>query len=133
MKTVLRNLSIYALILYFLPQIVPGLHMEGGGWTIFFGAIGLSILFLIIKPILTIITFPVNVITVGLFSVLINGLILYLLTIFIVEISIVPFTYEKANIFGFITPEIYFNTFFAYLFTAFVLATIDGVIRWLIE
>jgi putative membrane protein len=133
MKTIIRNISIYALILYFLPQIVPGLQMEGGGWTIFFGAIGLGILFLIIKPILTIITFPVNVLTVGIFSIFINGLILYLLTIFITEISIVPFTYEKAYIFGFITPEIYFNTFFAYLFTAFVLATIDGFVRWLID
>lgn len=133
MKTIIRNISIYALILYFLPQIVPGFIMEDGGWAIFFGAIGLAILFLIIKPILTIITFPVNVITVGLFSIFINGLILYLLTIFVTEISIVPFTYETAHIFGFITPEISFNTFFAYLYTAFILATIDGFIRWLIE
>lgn len=72
-------------------------------------------------------------ITMGVFSIFTNALLLYLLTVFVVDISIVPFTYPEATFAGFSTPEIYFNTFFAYLYTAFILSMIDACIQWLME
>ncbi|MBA3724012.1 MAG: phage holin family protein [Candidatus Levybacteria bacterium] len=133
MKTILRSIAIYLFALYFLPQIIPGLEINGGTTTLFIGATTLALMFLIIKPILTIISFPINIVTMGLFSIFINAFILYLLTVVVTDITVKPFTYERFNIAGFITPVIDFNTFFAYVFTAFVLAAINAIIRWLIE
>ena len=133
MKTILRNIGIYTLILYFLPFIIPGVQIEGGAVTLFTAGIALALMFLILKPILNIISFPVNILTLGLFSIFTNVLILYLLTVFITDVSVVSFTYEKMEYAGFITPVISFNTFFAYLYTAFVLSFIDSFVKWLIK
>lgn len=133
MKTILRNIAIYLLILYFVPQIIPGFTIEGGWVTYIIGSVLLAILFLILKPILTIISFPINIITMGIFSTLINALILYLLTILVPDITVQPFTYPRADILGVIIPKIAFNTFFAYVYSAFVIASINAVVKWLIE
>ncbi|MEK7570813.1 MAG: phage holin family protein [Patescibacteria group bacterium] len=133
MKTVLRTIALYTLALYFLPNIVPGVVIRGGFWTLLTGGAGLAALFLILKPILNIISFPVNMLTIGIFSLFTNAFILYLLTIFVPEIMIRTFTYESTTFFGFITPDMTFSLFFAYLFTAFVLSLIETIISWLIK
>ena len=133
MKTLARNISIYTLILFLLNQLIPGLQIAGDFGILLTGGVVLTILFLILKPILNIISFPVNMVTLGVFNVFINALLVYLLTVFVTEISIVAFTYPNMNVLGFITPVVTFNTFFAYIYTAFVLTLINGFIRWLIE
>jgi putative membrane protein len=133
MKTIVRNLSIYTFAVFLLPLLIPGVHVAGGLGTMLLGGLVLTLLFLILKPILNIIGFPVNMVTLGLFNVFINALLVYLLTVFVTDISVAAFTYQKANVLGFITPIFHFNTFFAYVYTAFVLSVIDGFIRWLLN
>lgn len=133
MKTIIRSIAIYTLILYFLPQIVPGFTINGGVTTLFIGSITLALMFLILKPILNIISFPVNLVSLGLFSIFTNAFILYLMTVVVTSITIEPFTYPSVEFLGFITPDIWFNTFFAYTFSAVVIALINTIIRWLID
>lgn len=133
MRTVLRSIGIYLLALYFLPQLIPGFTIEGGFMTLLVGAVVLAAMFLILKPILSIISFPVNMLTLGLFSIIINAFILYLLTILVPDITVQPFSYPRTNISGFIIPHIFFNTFFAYTYSAFILSCINSGIRWLIK
>ena len=133
MKTLLRNIAIYFLILFLLPYLIPGVNINGGLNTLLVGSFVLTLFFLILKPILSIISFPVNMVTLGIFNIFINGLLIYLLTVFVTEISISAFTYTNGNVLGFITPVLAFNTFFAYLYVAFVLTLINSTIRWLIE
>jgi len=133
MKTIIRNILIYTLSLYFLPMIIPGFHISGGFTTLIIGGVALAIMFVILKPILSIISFPINFLTLGIFSIFINILILYLLTVFITGISVTSFTYQKMEILGFITPKIFFNTFFAYSYTAFILSVIDSFVKWLMK
>ena len=133
MKTILRNIAIYAFTLFVLPQFIPGFYVNGGFWTFFTGGVVLTMLFLVLKPVLNIISFPVNVVSLGLFNIFINALLLYLLTVFVTEISVTAFTLTKINFFGFIIPAISFNTFFAYVYTAFILSIISGGIKWLMK
>ncbi|HVA96904.1 MAG TPA: phage holin family protein [Candidatus Acidoferrales bacterium] len=133
MKTVLRSIGIYLLALYFIPQIVPGFTIDGGFITILIGAVILALMFMILKPILNIISFPVNMLTLGLFSIITNAFILYLLTILVPNITVQPFTYPHSHFYGFITPRIPFDTFFAYVYSAFILSCINSGIRWLIK
>jgi len=114
-------------------MIIPGFHISGGFTTLIIGGVALAIMFVILKPILSIISFPINFLTLGIFSIFINILILYLLTVFITGISVTSFTYQKMEILGFITPKIFFNTFFAYSYTAFILSVIDSFVKWLMK
>lgn len=133
MKTVIRTVIAYILILYFLPNLVAGFTVEGGFFTLFVGGVILSMLFLVLRPIISVISFPVNVLTLGLFNIFINALLLYLLTVFVSEISVTAFTMTRVDIAGFIIPMIHFNTFFAYVYTAFIISVIDLFIKWLIK
>ena len=131
MKTIIRNTAIYMYALFLLPKLIPGVEVDGGLLTFLLGGLALTIMFFVIKPILNIISFPVNILTLGLFSIVMNALIIYLLTIFLTDISVSAFTYERTQWAGFSTPDIAFNTFFAYLYTAIVLSVIKAAVDWI--
>ena len=101
--------------------------------TLFFGGVMLTLMMFILKPLLNVLTFPFNLVTLGLFSIFTNALILYLLTVFVPGIIIQAFMYEGADFFGFIIPQINFSTLFAFLAASLVLAGFTTGIRWLIE
>lgn len=128
-----RNIAIYSFSLFLLPSIVPGAQISGGVTTFIIGGVGLALMFLILKPILSIISFPVNLITLGVSSILTNVLILYLLTIFISGVVITDFTYQPLSYMGFSTPEIYFNLFFSYVLSSIVISVIDSSLSWLMK
>lgn len=133
MKSIVRRIAIYTFTLFILPMIIPGVSISGGILTLIVGGVGLSLMFLILKPILNLISFPVNAATLGLFSILTNALIIYLLTIFINGISINPFTYSSINFSGFVTPNIHFNQFFAYIYSAIAVSIVESLLSWLME
>ncbi len=133
MKAITRSIFFYSLALYFLPMLIPGLKITGGFLTFLMGGIALALMFLILKPILNIISFPINLVTLGLFSILTNAFILYLLVLFVSGISIVPFNYPPSEALSFAVPKISFSLFFAYIYTAFMLSFIDSFLSWLVK
>lgn len=133
MKSAVRNIVFYSVSLFLTSQIIIGLKISGGLTTYVIGGIVLSVLFIIIKPILSLITLPLNIITLGLFSFLINAIILYLLTIFVNSISIKAFTFPGLSFAGFIIPKLFVNNFFAFIVASAVLSFIVGILKWLIK
>ncbi|HSW48348.1 MAG TPA: phage holin family protein [Candidatus Saccharimonadales bacterium] len=133
MKTLLRRIAIYTFTLYVLPFIVPGVKISGGLETLLMGGAALALMFLVLKPILNIISFPVNLITLGLFSVVTNAFILYLMTRFIDGVKISSFTYHAAHFSGFSTPGFTLNIYLSYIFTAFVISLIESALSWLMD
>ena len=131
MKSLIRNTAIYMYALFLLPKIIPGVEIDGGLLTFLLGGLALTIMFFIVKPVLNIISFPVNILTLGLFSIVNNALVVYFLTIFFTDISVSAFTYEKNQWGGFVTPDIAFNTFFAYIYAAFLLSLIKEAVEWI--
>ena len=110
---------------------MAGVRVSGGLLTYFIGGIVLSILFLILKPILSIVTLPLNIITLGLFSFVINAIILYFLTIIVPNISIAAFRFSGFSFFGFVVPQFHGNTFFAFIMASIIVSFIIGFLRWL--
>ena len=65
----------FALIIMFTAWIVPGISVENFKWA-FLAAVVISLINLFIKPVLLFITLPVNILTLGLFTLIINALLL---------------------------------------------------------
>lgn len=133
MKSILRNIIFYALSLFVLSQFFAGVKISGGLPTYVFGGIVLSIMFLIVKPVLNIVAMPLNIVTLGTFSFFINVIILYLLTIFVPSIKIMPFVFQGYSIAGFIIPRVSLNQFFAVFVVGIFLSVIVTFLSWLIE
>ncbi|MBS4760602.1 MAG: phage holin family protein [Clostridium sp.] len=67
----------FALALIFTAWVIPGIEVSSF-WSAMFACIIIALINTFIKPLLEIITFPINFITVGLFSLVINALLLML-------------------------------------------------------
>lgn len=119
--------------LFLVNQALEGVRVNGGLTTYIIGGIILSILFLIVKPILSIVTLPLNIITLGVFSFLINAIILYFLTILVPNISITAFNFHGFSFWGFIAPQLQINNFFAFIIASILLSLIVGFLKWLIK
>lgn len=131
MKSLLRTTLINAFALLVLTQLLPGVKVAGGLTTFIVGGAVLSVVYKILKPILGIVSLPLNIMTLGATSFLINILLFYIATSLIPEISITEFTLNGFSFAGFIVPTLHFNTFFAYAAAAFVQSVVVSFISWL--
>lgn len=62
--------------------ILPGIHMESF-WTALAVAVVLGIVNAILRPIIFILTLPINILTLGLFSFVIMGFLVYLVSLIV--------------------------------------------------
>ena len=77
MKGLLLKWLVNTMALFVVVNVVAGISVER--WqTLLVGALALGLLNAFFRPILLLLTLPINVLTLGLFTLIINGLIFYL-------------------------------------------------------
>lgn len=131
MKSIIRKTIINSLGIYLLSQATDGFVVLGGVWTFIIGGFVFALMSFTVRPILTILTFPLNLMTFGLFSFITNAFILYLLTVFVPQIIVKSFTFPGVDIAGFIIPRMEIGTVFAYIVFAFLLFLFFSFVSWL--
>ncbi len=86
----LINILVTAVTLLLIANFVPGIQVSSF-YIALVVAIIWGILGLTVRPILTILTLPINLITFGLFSFVLNALLFWLLSTFIAGFSVAGF------------------------------------------
>ncbi len=77
MRSLFLRLIINAIGLYVAAQIVPGLSFKSGDWvTVIIVAFIFGLVNALVRPILTVLTCPLLILTLGLFTLIINALML---------------------------------------------------------
>ncbi len=76
MSIILRLLGTVAAVVLTV-NIVPGISIEGGWLTIFLVALVWSVISMVIRPVLSILTLPITLITFGLFALILNALLFW--------------------------------------------------------
>lgn len=133
MKRLIRGIAINATGLLILTQVFPGVKISGGVQTFIFGGFFLWLLGFFLRPLLNLVALPFNLLTFGVASFFVNAIILYLLTLIVSEISIVPFVFPGFSFAGVIIPKFFLNLFFAYIVSAIILSFTVSAIQWLIK
>lgn len=110
---ILVAVAVNAVILYLLTTLVDGISYTGGIKFFVLGGFLLGILNSVVRPIIKAISFPLIFITGGLFLILINVGILWLLSVFV-------------NSYGGAEISLAFQNFYVYVIGAIVF----GVINW---
>lgn len=77
MKLLVR-LIVNAIALWAAVQLVPGLRYEGGALTLLLVALIFGVVNALVRPLITLLTCPLIVVTLGLFVLVINGIMLAL-------------------------------------------------------
>lgn len=75
-RSVIFRWLITSLAIFVAMYLVPGIQFTGPGWQLGVIAAIFSVVNQLIKPVLTLITCPMIVLTLGLFTVIINGVLL---------------------------------------------------------
>ena len=86
----LLRLILNAGALMLVAYVVPGIVVDGF-WVALIAAVILGIANALIRPVLIILTLPITILTLGLFTLVINGLLLWLVSSFIEGFSIEGF------------------------------------------
>jgi putative membrane protein len=77
MKKILQGLFINVVSLWIIDHFSSSIAFADN-WALFFTALALTLLNATVKPILKLISLPVTILTLGLFSLIINGAVLWL-------------------------------------------------------
>ncbi len=133
MKHLVRVFLFHVFALWFTSQILPTLSISPGWQTIVFAGFILSLLMLIVAPMLKILFIPINILTFGLLSWLINVIVIYLLTVFVPEIQVVEWLFPGASWAGFVIPQIRFSYFPSLVVTSLCISTIADVLHYVSE
>jgi putative membrane protein len=108
MHIVLRYLGTVAAVILTV-YLVPGIVVTGGWLSILLAALVWSALVVVIKPILQVVTLPITILTFGLFALVVNAFLFYVM--------------------AWLVPDFAVTSFFAALLGALVLS----VLSWLIQ
>lgn len=63
--------------LLLVSYLFEGIHVAGVGWA-FIAALFLGVMNALIRPVVLVLTLPINILTLGLFTLVVNGLMLWL-------------------------------------------------------
>ena len=91
MRKLFFAVLISALALWVAQQYIPGFNVSGDIQIYLIAGVVLGILNVIVKPILKLIAFPLMLVSLGLFSLVINALLLWVLTGIVPSVSIAGF------------------------------------------
>ncbi len=133
MKKLFRNYLINLTSLVLATLIIPGLVFKGGVNSLLYAAGIFMVINMLVVPLLKIMFLPLNLLTLGVFSWVVNVLALYLLTKIVPELSIVPFTFQGANLAGIIVPPINLNVLMVAIVASFVIGFTSHFLSWLIK
>jgi putative membrane protein len=76
----LLHLFVVAAVMLLLPRIIPGMVVTGWGPALL-AALVLAVLNVLVKPLLFVITLPFTLLTLGLFLLVLNGIVLWLVSL----------------------------------------------------
>lgn len=88
---IIIRILISAVAVYVASLFVPGIRVSGGPATYLMVAVVLGLLNAFIKPILTVLTIPITILTLGLFLIVLNVLMVYLTDYLVAGFSVSGF------------------------------------------
>lgn len=131
MKRILRIFLISILALWLTAKLVQGFSYGGGNETLVGAAAAFTGINLFIRPILRLFFLPLNLLTLGLFSWVVNVLVLYILILLISQIKISAFDFPGFGWRGFAIPPMYVSFLFSLIISSFVISFISSFLNWL--
>lgn len=131
MKAIVRNILLNAFALFATSLLFSGLVLHQGLSTLLVGGLLLAIGFKILKPILSLITLPFNMLTLGLFSTCIIAFIMFLITLIYPQISVQSFFFPGLFFGGVEIHAFEVSLLLSYFVISVTIYLIASLINWL--
>jgi len=133
MRKILKLTLLFTFSLITANQIWGNLEFSFIPWTIIKTAFVLSIFEVLLKPILKVILFPINILTLGLFRIVIDTLGLYLAAFIFSDFHVKNIHSAATSFLGINIPELNFYNFVAFLITSLTIGFILNLFTLIIK
>lgn len=124
MKRFFRFVVYHVFALWFVNAVIPSLAISGNLWGMLSAGLVLTMMMLLVKPLLSLIFFPINVLTLGLFGWFVNVIVLYLWTVLVPNVHLSPWVFPGISSAGFIIPEIQLSYTWTLIVISFLITVI---------
>jgi putative membrane protein len=132
-KNFIRAIVSTGLALILTPFIVTAFQIDNSVATVLIASVVLVLVNFFIKPVVTLVSFPINFITLGFFSLVISALMLFLTAYLVGGITIANTGILTINYFGINLPTLGINSWYANIMAAaVVISTINWILRKII-
>lgn len=132
-RRLLLTLLIHMSAVAIVASVVPGIIYSGGLKNLLVIALVFGGVNLFIKPILKALALPIEIATIGIFTVVINGGMLMLVTKLVDGFSILSFPFPGVNINNFIIPPFTIPEWGTAIAGAMLIGAIVSFLYWLTE
>ncbi|OIP97703.1 hypothetical protein AUJ94_01740 [bacterium CG2_30_40_12] len=133
MKKILRVALFNSIAIYLASQLIEGVSYSEDIKILVLAGIALTLANYIVKPVIKIVTLPINFITLGFFSWVIDVFILYLVILFVPEFSVAGFAFEGFSYNGFSAPAMVFSQFWALVVSSLVIAILVNIFKYICD
>lgn len=134
MKRLLRKYIVATLALFLASNLYSGgIVFNDGPYAVFVAGLILAVLLLLIKPLLDLITLPLRIVTLGLFSIITTGITLYLSALVYPGLQIKDLTVPKTDILGTVIPQTDITFPLSYLVISATIYAIIKILNWIFQ
>lgn len=133
MKTLLQNTTTYAFSLYITSILFTGLNVYGGINTFIITGLILTLIMIVVKPIVSALTIPFNILSLGLLSFLSVAVSLFILGFFYHEIKITPFDFGPYSFFSFQITKYRLTPVLSFLLVSATIYILHKAIFWIYD
>jgi putative membrane protein len=131
MKLLIRSFLFNVFALHFAEILIPGFKIIGGIEFLILAGLFYTILNFFIKPIAKLLFFPINLITLGLFSFVINAGVLYALIYLVKQIQVQVWTFPGFHLYGFSAPRTTINQILTIFLVSIFISVFLNILNWL--
>ena len=133
MKKILKYTLFFSFALPTANLIWQNLFFENIPWTLIKVALILSIFEILLKPIIKLILLPINILTLGLFRIVINTFGLYLAIFLFSDFQISNISNISLQFLGLTSPVLNFQNFWAYLITSITISLFVNLFNFIVR
>ena len=131
MKSLIRKYVANLTGVYFASLFIKGFLVNDGIIGLLIGAGILTLVNIFIKPILSLFLAPLNFLSFGLITWVVNGGLLYAITIYYPKLRLVPWHFSGMEYNGIIVPAADLNIYVTAIIAGFFISLISSLLDWL--
>lgn len=133
MRFLIKKYIINTISVYLISQLISAVVITGEGYALLYSSLILSLLLLLVKPIINLIMFPLNLITLNLSSWIINIIIVYLWIILVPGITINYWQFTGGNFGWLILSPMTFSRWQVIILTGILLTLTIRFLNWILK
>ncbi|MFH1863652.1 MAG: phage holin family protein [bacterium] len=133
MKRVLRHYVINSVTLYLISMLTEGIILEKGIESLLLAGVGITLVYMLIKPLINLLLLPINLITFGLFRWVSSAVALYLVTLVVPGFKITRFFLAGFSTQWFDIPTISLGGILSFVAFSLLISLLSSFLLWLVK